>query len=58
MQGYYKKPTLTVRPLSAEDVMQAASRLDETKGEQTISVSNEEYNDEFSARHVKSVWDD
>jgi len=56
MNKTYKKPSVKVRHIDGELMVQAS--LDEQKVEQTITITNEEYNEEFAAPKTKSIWDE
>lgn len=57
MNKTYKKPSVKVRHIDGELMVQA-SVLDPNKDNQSIVVSDEEYNGEFSAPKTKSLWDE
>ena len=56
MNKTYKKPSVKVRHIDGELMVQAS--LDPNKDNQSIVVSEEEYNGEFSAPKTKSLWDE
>lgn len=57
MNKTYKKPSVKVRHIDGELMVQA-SVLDPNKENQSIVVSDEEYNGEFAAPKTKSIWDE
>lgn len=56
MKKEYISPITTLFLMETQ-LMTTASQLDETKGDQTITTTEEEYNDEFGSRR-HNVWDD
>lgn len=40
-----------------ESLLASASELDETKDDQNVTPTEEEYNDEFGAKH-HSIWEE
>ena len=56
MKKEYISPITTLFLMETQ-LMTTASQLDETKGDQTITTTEEEYNGEFGSRR-HNVWDD
>ncbi len=57
MKKEYIEPSIKMLVAGYESLLASASKLDETKDDQKVTPSEEEYNDEFGAKPY-SVWDD
>ena len=57
MKKEYKTPLVSVLLTEPEPLMDPASTFVSTEGNQDITGSKDEYNDEFQSRH-QSIWDE
>ncbi|MBO4826458.1 MAG: hypothetical protein J5506_04360 [Prevotella sp.] len=58
MKKVYIEPITKVKTAVIEAILQTASELDPNKGDQSVTPTEEEYEDEFGAKKFHSVWDE
>lgn len=57
MKKEYLEPSIKMLVAGYESLLASASELDETKDDQNVTPTEEEYNDEFGAKH-HSIWEE
>ena len=58
MKKIYMMPSIDVTTVNMETLMAAGSILDPDSDNQSVTPSDEEYNDEFGSNRNSDVWDE
>ena len=58
MKKIYMMPSIDITEVLTDTVLTGGSSLDPTKDDQSVTPSEEEYNDEFGGNRNRDQWDD
>lgn len=58
MKKIYMMPSIDITEVLIDTVLTGESSLDPAKDDQSVTPSDEEYNDEFGGNRHRDQWDD